>query len=264
MNWFKFLLICVIFLFGCSGGNNVRDILPRTSFLKVEKSLLVTFCNPQNPTQCVKKGFGATGSGVVVANIETGSYALTAAHVCDDKRARKITQQGKSYKLDFKVKDLYNVVYRVEVVSIDSINDLCIIFVQGLKQPAISIASVAPTPGDRTYNLAAPMGIFDTEMVPIFEGFYNGNSNGWSLYSLAVKGGSSGSPIINHRGELVGMVSQAFYHFSHICISPQYEPTINFIRAVVEKDKYKRLPTILGKLKSIFQTKKIKHFHKNP
>jgi len=258
MNWFKFLLISIIFLLGCSGGNEVRDILPRTSFLKVEKSLLVTFCNPQNPTQCVKKGFGATGSGVIIENIKTGSYALTAAHVCDDERARRITRQGKSYQLDFKVKDLHNVVYRVEVVSIDSTNDLCIIFVHGLKEPAISIASVAPVPGDRAYNLAAPMGIFDTEMVPIFEGFYNGNSNGWSLYSLAVKGGSSGSPIINHRGELVGMVSQAFYHFSHICISPQYEPTINFIRAVVEKDKYTRLPTIFQKLKSIFQTKKDK------
>ena len=237
---FIFLITMMI---SCNFRNTVKNILPRKSCLKIEKNLLLTVCNPKNPNQCISKKFGAVASGVVVAKAVSGSYALTAAHVCHDSDTEQVIKRVKEYKVDFKVADLDRRLYDVEVVSLDPQNDLCLIYVRGLNRPAMPLAVTKPKPGDRVYNLAAPVGIFDKDMVPIFEGFYNGESYGRALYSLPAKGGSSGSPIMNHNGELVGMVSMVFVRFNQICISPRYEPTINFIKTSIEKDSIKRKRT---------------------
>jgi len=218
----------------------VKDILPRKSFLKVEKSLLLTVCNPKKPKQCATKSFGAVASGVVVSNTVGGSYALTAGHVCHDSGTDRVIKQVKKFIIDFKVVDIAGKLYDVEIVTMDQKNDLCLLYVGDLKRPPIHLATSKPNPGDRVYNLAAPVGIFDKDMIPIFEGFYNGDSHGGALYSLPAKGGSSGSPIVNHNGELVGMVSMVFVRFNQICISPRYEPTINFIKTSIERDVTRR------------------------
>ena len=236
---FLFVLL-VIPLISCNFRNTVKDILPRKSFLKVEKSLLVTVCNPKNPKQCINKNFGAVASGVVVSNTMGGSYALTAGHVCHDSGTDRVLKRVKKFTIDFKVADIDRKLYKVEIVTLDQENDLCLLYVGGLKRPAIHLATTKPNPGDRVYNLAAPVGIFDKDMIPIFEGFYDGESQGAALYSLPAKGGSSGSPIVNHNGELVGMVSMVFIRFNQICISPRYEPTINFIKKSIERDEARR------------------------
>jgi len=230
----------ILALVSCNFRNTVKNILPRKSFLKVEKSLLLTVCNPKNPKQCVSKSFGAVASGVVVSGAAGGSYALTAGHVCHDSETEQVLKRVKKYKVNFKVADLDKRLYNVEIVSLDQQNDLCLLYVHGLDRPAMPLATTKPKPGDRVYNLAAPVGIFDKNMIPIFEGFYNGDSHGGALYSLPAKGGSSGSPIMNHNGELVGMVSMVFVQFNQICISPRYEPTINFIKTSIERDVVRR------------------------
>ena len=236
---FLFILL-VVSLISCNFRNTVKDILPRKSFLKVEKSLLLTVCNPKNPKQCVNKNFGAVASGVVVSNTVGGSYALTAGHVCHDSGTDRVIKRAKKHIINFKVADIAGKLYDVEIVAMDQKNDLCLLYVGDLKRPAIHLATSKPKPGDRVYNLAAPVGIFDKDMIPIFEGFYNGDSSVGALYSLPAKGGSSGSPIVNHNGELVGMVSMVFGQFNQICISPRYEPTINFIKTSIERDVARR------------------------
>ena len=77
-------------------------------------------------------------------------------------------------------------------------------------------------------------------MIPIFDGFFNGNSGSRAIYSLPAKGGSSGSPIVNHRGELIGMVSAVYTYFPQITISPRFEETVSFVRREVDNDKQKR------------------------
>ena len=247
-------------LAGCSLGhtrNNVRRMLPRDSFMKVEKTITVTVCNPRDPKQCMIKKFGATASGAVVFNLPHSAYVLTAGHVCFDKKARGLFQKY-PHTMEFDVLDIDYRRYAVEIVALDLQNDLCMLYVKGLTRPALRIESSKPKPGDRVYNIAAPLGIFSKQMVPIFEGFYDGDMHGEAIFTIPARGGSSGSPIINHRGALIGMVSKAFTYFTHLAISPSFESVNNFVHAAVDHDSKKRTADgFLHKLMLIIKNKKI-------
>ena len=86
-----------------------------------------------------------------------------------------------------------------------------------------------PEYSERFYNLAAPVGVIDGEMVPIYQGRYFGISNGRAFYGMPAIGGSSGSPIVNFKGELVGMVHSVHYRFHHITLSATYSRLWNFL-----------------------------------
>ena len=240
MKCYKYFLVSVVFLLSCSSLNDVKNILPRQSFLKVDKTLEVTVCNPLDPHQCLTKKMGATGSGVIIDNSGEGSYVLTAGHICHDPAIGRVAAKVKKLTSHFKVIDLKGHRYPVEVLSVNNELDTCVLYVRRLNQPAVIISKKGPEEGDRAYNLAAPVGIFDINMVPILEGFYNGASQRKAIYSIPAKGGSSGSPILNHNGELVGMVSMAFTYFSHACISPEHAELVAEINKGVERDKATR------------------------
>ena len=77
-------------------------------------------------------------------------------------------------------------------------------------------------------------------MVPIFEGFHSGPAlyPGKSeqikvdMYSLPIKQGSSGSPIINENGELIGVVSAGVREFHNVGFSPRYEIIKRFLEVL--------------------------------
>ena len=81
-----YILLFVLSTFSLSctnlNKNNQKDILYRDSFIKLEKTLVVSVCKDG---QCrVFTELESTASGSVVRNQFDGSYVLTAAHVCDD------------------------------------------------------------------------------------------------------------------------------------------------------------------------------------
>jgi S1-C subfamily serine protease len=238
------LLFFLFFLFiglSCGPQHTIKNIVPLRSFLKIEKYLQVTVCNPQNEKQCLSRKFGATASGVIVAKGSGGIYALTAGHVCNDGNAKNILKKHK-HTMHFYVISREKEYFPVEIVAVDTKNDLCMLYVKNLERNPVRIAHSSPVPGDRIYNTAAPMGIFDKNMIPMFDGFYNGTVEkiGRSIYSLPAKGGSSGSPIVNYKGELVGIISAVFIRFPNLVLSPNYEELTNFIKITIEQDRKKR------------------------
>ena len=147
----------------------------------------------------------------------------------------------------FNVLDINKESFPVKVIAIDHANDLCILRVQGIKKPAIKIASEAPEPGDRVYNLAAPTGIFDKNMIPIFEGFFNGSSKNRTIYSIPAKGGSSGSPIFNSNSELIGMIHSVNVYFPVISVSPPKDMLIKFVENSIAMGEEMRAAKLKGK-----------------
>jgi S1-C subfamily serine protease len=219
--------------------------LPRSSFLKIEKAIEMDMCVDN---ACMKRRLRSSGSGAVVKTTFSGAYVLTAAHVCDDSdiiAQIKKDMPGVKLNIEFDVITLDGSKYSVDILDMDHKNDICILWVQDLYEPPILIATKAPEPGEHVYNLAAPLGVHDVNMVPIFDGFYNGRDNkGAALYSIPAFGGSSGSPIINTRGELVGMIHSTLRHFPQIAISPNYKAMRAFINNTIEEDGITRITNV--------------------
>ena len=240
-----FLLLSVV---SCTNvrENGHKDILYRDSFIKLEKTLVVSICADGSCKKFTE--LGSTASGSVIRNQFDGSYVLTAAHVCDDtgiinyidgffqSQAPDLLESGKVKKdILFIGKTIEGSDYNVEIVAQDRPNDICILWVKDLYKKALEISPSPPDIGDKVYNMASPMGIYYPNMIPLQEGLYNGEKHNYSLYSIPAIGGSSGSPIVNHKGQLVGMIHSVYRDFNHISISPRYDDLKEFIHSKTTK-----------------------------
>ena len=119
------------------------------------------------------------------------------------------------------------------------------LYATNLRKPPVKVAPRKPQPGARVYNIGAPVGIFDYQMVPINDGYYNGEAvNKWgihrvSVYTMPAAPGSSGSMVLNDRFEVVGLVHSLLRRFPVISIGPTYETLTDFIEK--NNSKYSHL-----------------------
>ena len=121
--------------------------------------------------------------------------------------------------------------------------DACILEGPRLNVRKLSIANSKPEIGQKIYNMAAPQGIFGEDLVMLYEGFFSGVLKGDGLinpdadiYSLPANPGSSGSPIIDSRGKLVGMVWAIHSRFHHITLSVPFDELKEFLKTSIPQD----------------------------
>ena len=167
-----FLILILIFPFiSCGVGNKhtVNHVAPRESFVFLKKILTVYRCDSEN-NACTSINFKYVASGYIVKVVDDGSFAVTAAHVCENKLPTNIETKNVSskyfvYRLDGKE-------YKASVLNYDIDIDACMIFIKGLTEniESVKISRRAPVPGDKIYNIAAPLGIYKPNIVPILEG----------------------------------------------------------------------------------------------
>ena len=68
------------------------------------------------------------------------------------------------------------------------------------------------------------MGLWSSKMIPLFDGYYLGamkirrDRRLSYVFSIPTKGGSSGSPILNGYGEVVGATHSAYRNFENLCM----------------------------------------------
>ena len=247
----KYALLSVIFIiialliFSCGLNSSylVTDGLDqgnknfRESFLKVENKFSAKECKEN---ECTIERVISSASAFVVSSGKAGSYAITAAHFCEDDMdllLQSVVRGTPIQKIQFYAYDIDMKKYDINVVTYDRELDLCLIYVKKLnKRPAL-IAQDPPSPGDKTYNLAAPMGMFNINMIPKLDGYFAGYFNRdsrnpeqkFAIYSVPAIGGSSGSPLFNKDGYIIGMIHSVNIRFPFLTYSPTHAQLRQYI-----------------------------------
>ncbi len=222
------LAFVMLFTFSCGTMNSdIKNDFPREGFAFISKTVQLKRCFGKD--KCATMDLRSSGSGYVVKISKKGSYIVTAAHVCNGEAG---LLESVEQTIRMKVSTITLHEYDAVVLKKDQKIDACLLFAEGLTEgvEVIPLAAKPPKRGEKVYNIAAPLGMFDYDMVPIFEGRYAGEERGQDVYSLAATFGSSGSMILNSKGELVGMVHSVLVKFRNIAISSPYQKLMDFIR----------------------------------
>ena len=246
-------LICTILLSCHSVKYNPPKLVAET-FTYLTTHAMVEVCGPtkKHGYQCLKLNpmqFRASGS--VIKHIKEKSYVLTVAHFCNINREKVIEAaidpvamrsvfknvKDINVRIIVEVLDGTGTTKRAKIVDSNDLLDVCILETERIDTKAMKLASAPPSYGDTMWNLASPLGITIPGSVPILKGLYSGKVNlnaGRKVYvitDLPAVFGCSGSPLINHFGELVGMIYSTNLHFKEI----SYAVTLEDIKKYLDK-----------------------------
>jgi hypothetical protein len=216
-----------------NSGNYSEDklVLPVSSFLKIEASLVVRKCD-DNSKECeVEKSDFISGSGFVVGKARNGgSFVMSAAHVCDPSDYADMVTGGTPYTMEYVGLTKDKEKFRMHILEVDHDTDLCLAWAPDLNRVPLRIAENKMLPGARIWNIAAPKGVLYRGAPIIIDGIFNGTNldSGHDMYTMFVRGGSSGSCILNENHEVVGVVSMMDTRFGWIAISPRHEDVYEF------------------------------------
>ena len=206
----------------------------KKSFVKIEVSVWNLNCieTDDKKKECTKEKIGgAWGSGSII-NYKGEKHILTVAHICESAQLNAIaelTQQKIIY--DFMVtveaKDWNS--HTAVPIKINHRDDICLMSVDNIGAPFLRISNKRPSYGEKIYTVSSPGGLAKNGMVPTFEGRFLGTNDGRAFYSVPAMGGSSGSPLINQKGELIGVTHSVYAYFHHVTVSTTFEELWKFV-----------------------------------
>ena len=232
-------LFLVLLLFGSCAHNTTNNEVRATkkTFVKMDVAIVLVKCIDG---QCLslKGGSVASGAGVMYAGVP---HVLTADHVCDySDVAGQALEKGFTPKITISAIDASGQRHKLEVVKQNNEADLCLLKgkEKALNIPTLSLSPTPPIVDSKYYNYAAPAGVFSPGVVPLYSGNYSGVYYGiYAMYTIPVYPGSSGSPIVNSNGELVGMVHSVHRNFHHVSFGATYGQLQIFLSSTAKKDE---------------------------
>jgi hypothetical protein len=225
------------YLFG--EGNLLRS--KRRSFIKINtfRRAVVIKTSSTSPDQVEEEyrlEFKSTASGVILRHYREMSLIATSAHVCSIQHGMQVRaiipeyrQNNPNWHLlernNFVLRDLNGKSKTGIVIKIDYMSDLCIILTPKFNMPSANISVMDPLIGEKYYNVAAPHGIWGKQVVPLLEGRFVGRTKSpftggkTYMFTIPAAGGSSGSPIFNWYGDIVGLIHSAYGGFHHVSMA---------------------------------------------
>ena len=238
------IVALIIASISCNGSLlkfSAHDILPRKGFVLVKKAVDIHACKGK---ECFQETYTGIGSGFVVKTTYKGSYVMTAAHVCLAS-SKFLNDPQYKVKTKLKVKTLSGRQFDARIIDYNSKIDACMMFVQDLVSDVetVKVAEEGPKEGDKVFNIASPYGIHDYNIVPLFEGRFAGRDQYDDMYVFPAAPGSSGSMILNEKGELIGLLHSVYVRMQVVILSVRYDNLKQFInRNLIEsaQEKYPR------------------------
>jgi len=234
----------------CVSTSEVRPIrhkFPVRSFVQIRQETLWQGCETNSETkkeECKKAVMRAVSSGSWIAHSEVDnsiSYVLTAGHSCKSTHKPpavvsgvKVTHLGQR----FQIVDYNGFKHVGKVMAIDTRFDVCLLLVENvyIRPPVLRVAKEAPLIGELIYNMAAPHGIISPRMILSFDGYFSGYSpEGYAIYSIPTKPGSSGSPLTNSSNELVGTIFAGYRSMENIGVASPLVAIKVFLKQSIAK-----------------------------
>jgi S1-C subfamily serine protease len=230
----KWLSLTIILLLTTLSLSCISDSFPtaaRGSFIKVRNENHFEVCDKQKECTIVEDlVVGSQGSGAVIATNSIGVFILTAEHVCR-KMDKKVAQMFGNILIPQKIRKKKKIRTKkkmhvhtfmgdksiADIVAMDEELDTCILFAKRLSVKPLKRYYGELDVGEKYYNIASPLGSAETKFVPLLEGRFLGNYNRFTTsFSIPAAPGSSGSPIIDGRGRLVGVLHSVIRGFHHV------------------------------------------------
>jgi S1-C subfamily serine protease len=181
----KVILLTILFVSMTSYGQTVTDIAniginSTVSIIALDQTL--------QPL--------AYGSGFIIAD----ELIVTNVHVIEGSSSAYVLLNGQEKK------------YSVSgYVAIDKINDLVILKVSGLNGSKLNLGSeIFPEIGEKIYAVGNPKGLNGTFSEGIISGIRNLTTNQILQITAPISPGSSGGPVLNSFGQVVGIAFASF------------------------------------------------------
>lgn len=224
----------IIFSVSCCSSSRHGRINNGASLTNIKDSVFFIFrsdtINSNQESMVVSQ---SSGTGTTIYSNNDYSDVLTAGHVCIDYF---LNFPGIVY--NYKLIDFHGNERMADMIAIDDESDLCLLRVYA-ESVAVRISTSPMISGMPVRYSGYPMGLYMPGNLHHFSGHFSGTDNtGFSMYSLAVTGGSSGSAILNSDGEIIGMISSVTEGFAHLVIGPGIERINQFIFLSSTCEKY--------------------------
>ena len=168
-------------------------------------------------------------------------YALTAAHWCEENTKDELYDSTEllfdkmpmiGYYASFMGKE-----YKIRRYIMDYTTDLCmVVFTSRYANYAkkVKIAKEDPVIGEQVRSISAPMWSYEEEYRQHYIGLSSGCDDFECAFTLPATYGSSGSAVINERGEIVSIISRAAVSFNNYTLGTKPNKINEFLENAYE------------------------------